>query len=105
MVPGESTADARGQLRQGRIDAAVQGYETLPYAMSLEPGVYRPVGEPISLQYQGIAFPKSSTALRDAVAAAFKSILADGTYAKIMAKWQLSANAVDRLMLNGQAQP
>jgi polar amino acid transport system substrate-binding protein len=105
VVPAESTADARGQLRQGRIDAAVQGYETLPYVMSLEPNTYRPVGEPVSLQYQGIAFPKADTALRDAVAGAFKAILDDGTYAKVMAKWQLSANSVNGLMMNGQPWP
>ena len=38
FVGTEGSADARTQLRQGRIDAAVQGGETLPYMMDLEPG-------------------------------------------------------------------
>ncbi len=33
-VPGENSIDVRNQLKQGRIDAAVQGSETLPYAQS-----------------------------------------------------------------------
>src|SRR3954447_20796722 len=45
FVGTEGSADARTQLRQGRIDAAVQGGETLPYMMDLEPGTYVPVGD------------------------------------------------------------
>ena len=39
-VPGENSIDVRNQLKQGRIDAAVQGSETLPYAQANEPGKY-----------------------------------------------------------------
>jgi polar amino acid transport system substrate-binding protein len=105
VMPAESTSDARSQLRQRRIDAAVQGYETLHYVMGLEPGVYRPVGEPLSTQFQGMAFVKSESALRDAFAGAFGEILADGTYGTIMANWGLSGNAVDRVRMNGEPWP
>ena len=37
VVGTEGSADARTQLRQGRIDAAVQGSETLGYIMEQEP--------------------------------------------------------------------
>jgi hypothetical protein len=40
FVGTDGSADARTQLRQGRIDAAAQGNETLPYIMDLEPGTY-----------------------------------------------------------------
>jgi len=105
VVPAESTADARGQLKQSRIDAAVQGAETIPYAMSLEPGVFRVLGAPISTLYQGIAFRKADTAFRDAVSDVFAGLIADGTYAKILMKWQLSGNAVSGPMLNGEKRP
>ena len=36
VVGAEGTADARTQLRQRRLDGAVQGSETLPYIMNLE---------------------------------------------------------------------
>lgn len=103
VVPAESTADARSQMRQGRVDGAVQGYETLPYMMSLEPDTYRPVGEPISLLYQGIAVRKSEPELREAVIGAFQAIIADGTYARILTSYHLSANALPAPMLNGAA--
>src|SRR5256885_453877 len=44
-VPGENSIDVRNQLKQGRIDAAVQGSETLPYAQQQESGKYRIIGE------------------------------------------------------------
>jgi len=103
-VPGENSIDVRNQLKQGRIDAAVQGSETLPYALSNEPGRYRIIGQPFALGYQGIAFRKDATALRDAVTSALDALIADGTYAAILAKWGLSANAVPKSMLNASPQ-
>ncbi len=44
FVGTEGSADARTQLKQGRIDAAVQGNETLPYVMGLEPNTYMALG-------------------------------------------------------------
>ena len=68
VVNAESTVDARSQLRQGRIDAAVQGSETIPYAFANEPNTYRVLGAPFTTGYQGVAIKKGETALRDAVA-------------------------------------
>lgn len=102
VTPAESTADARGQLKQGRIDAAVQGAETVPYAMSLEPNLYRMVGTPFTTLYQGIAFKKTDTAFRDAVADVLAGLIADGTYGKIMAKWSLPGNAVPAVLINSE---
>src|SRR5437762_9183680 len=67
FVGTEGSADARTQLRQGRIDAAVQGNETLPYLMDLEPGTYAPVGDPIATQFTGIAVPVKEKALQQAM--------------------------------------
>jgi polar amino acid transport system substrate-binding protein len=103
VVSAESTADARGQLKQGRIDAAVQGAETIPYAMSLEPNLFRVIGDPFTVLYQGMAFRKSDAAFRDTMADAFAGVIADGTYAKILAKWNLPGNALAAPLLNGEA--
>lgn len=105
VIPAESTADARGQLKQGRTDAAVQGAETIPYLMSLEPDAYRRIGATISVAFQGIAFRKADTALRDIVSETLAGLIADGTYGKIMAKWGLSDTAVEGLTLNGEKKP
>ena len=100
IVGTEGSADARTQLKQKRLDAAVQGSETLPYLMSVEPDAYAIVGDPFTRQHQGMGFAKKDTALRDAVAAALKAMIADGSYKAVLAKWNLEANAVSEVMIN-----
>lgn len=104
----EGTADnaaARAQLKQERFEGGAQGSETVPYAMTLEPGVYKPLGAPFGGAQQGIAFAKADTQLRDAVLVAFKKLIADGTYASIVAKWKLQASAVKQAAVNGAVVP
>ena len=99
-VPGENSIDVRNQMKQGRIDAAVQGSETLPYAMANEAGKYRIVGAPFTLGYQGIAFRKTDVALRAAVMEAMKALIGDGGYKAILDKHGLGANAVAEPLVN-----
>lgn len=101
VIGTEDTASARMELKQGRIVAGVQGSETLPYAMKLEPNTYRPIGEPFATSPEGIAFAKSDAKLRDAVRAALDKLVANGTYAAIVAKWGLQSSAVRQVTLNG----
>ncbi|SFU49916.1 polar amino acid transport system substrate-binding protein [Methylobacterium sp. 174MFSha1.1] len=101
FVGTEGSADARTQLKQGRIDAAVQGNETLPYVMGLEPDTYLALGTPIALQYTGIAIPVKETSLQQAVAGALDALIADGTYKALLEKWKLTENGVDKALING----
>jgi polar amino acid transport system substrate-binding protein len=103
IVGTEGSADARTQLRQKRLDAAVQGSETLPYLMDQDRGVYAILGAPFTTVYQGMAFAKKDTELRDAVAKAFADMLKDGSYDAILKKWELATAKVDKLMINGEA--
>ncbi len=103
-VPGENSIDVRNQLKQGRIDAAVQGSETLPYAQSNEAGKYRVLGAPFTLGYQGIAFRKDAAMLRAAVTDALRGMIADGTYKAILTKYGLAANGVAEPLLNAATQ-
>ena len=100
FVGTEGSADARTQLRQGRIDAAMQGNETLPYIMGLEPNTYHAVGQPIATQLMGIAVAKDATGLQQAIAEALTALIADGTYRRLLDKWKLSANAIERVTIN-----
>jgi polar amino acid transport system substrate-binding protein len=97
-----NSADARTQLKQGRVDAAVQGLETLPYLMNQEKDAYFLIGEPFAEVYQGIGFAKDNPALRDAYAAAFKALIANGEYRKILAEQGLEATALDAVYINGE---
>lgn len=102
VVGSEGSADARTQLRQGRVDGAVQGSETLPYLISLDKDTYHVVGEQFTAVYQGIAFPKTETALRDAYAGALKKLMASGEYKKIFEAWNLGGTMMDQVMINGE---
>jgi polar amino acid transport system substrate-binding protein len=93
------------ELQQGRIDAAVQGSETLPALMANAPGTYRIVAPPFTVVQQGIMFPKAETGLRDAFAAALKKLFADGTYAALIAKWGLQESAAPAPLINGAPIP
>lgn len=102
VVGTDGSADARLQLRQGRLDAAVQGGETLPYQNTLEKDAYAPIGQPFLLQYTAIGMAKDNAALSDAMTQAFGKLLADGTYKKILTKWGLQDHAVTKVVINSQ---
>jgi len=100
FVGTEGSADARTQLKQGRIDAAMQGNETLPYVMSLEPNTYIPVGTAISSQYSGIGVGKNAKELQQALAEALTALITDGAYKKILDKWKLGEDAIEKVLIN-----
>ena len=100
FIGTDGSADARTQLRQGRIDAAAQGNETLPYIMDLEPGAYASVGEPIAQQFTGIALPVKEKALQQAILEAVDALIADGTYRTLLAKWKLNDNGLEKATIN-----
>ena len=100
FVGTEGSADARTQLKQGRIDAAVQGNETLPYIMDQEPNAYTPIGETIATQFTGLAVPVKATELQQALSSALEALIADGTYKTLLAKWKLSDNGIEKVTIN-----
>ncbi|MGS0897088.1 ABC transporter substrate-binding protein [Burkholderia stagnalis] len=101
VIGTDGSADARMQLRQNRIDAAVQGGETLPYQNGLEQNAYVPIGKPFLSQYTGIGVAKDNTALSSALTTALDQMIADGSYRKLLAKWGLQEHAVAKAMING----
>ena len=103
IIGTEGSADARTQLKQGRLDAAVQGSETLPYLVELEPDTYAIVGTPFTEVYQGIAFAKTAPELRDAFAGALKALMESGEYKEIFDRYGLADAMLDRVMINGEA--
>lgn len=102
VVGAEGTADARTQLRQRRLDAAVQGSETLPYVMNLEKNTYKPLDKAIASQFTGMAIDKNDQALIAAIQGAVNDLIADGSYMKILSKWGLADNAVKTATVNGK---
>ena len=50
----------------------------------------------------GIGVLKKNTGLTAAIKAAVESLVADGTYAELLKKWNLSAFAVSQVTVNGK---
>ena len=100
FVGTEGSADARTQLKQGRLDAAVQGGETLPYMMDLEPGAYIPIGDVFAVQFTGLALNVKEKALQQAVVEALDGLIADGSYRGLLAKWKLADYGVEKATIN-----
>jgi len=100
FVGTEGSADARTQLKQGRLDAAVQGGETLPYVMDLEPGAYVPIGDVFAFQFTGLALSVKEKVLQQAVVEALDALIADGSYRALLAKWKLTDYGVEKATIN-----
>jgi polar amino acid transport system substrate-binding protein len=105
FVAGENSPDVRTQLKQGRIDGAAQGAETIPYLSEQEGGVFKLLGAPFTTAYTGIAFNKDDTAFRDLIADTLQGMIADGSYGKILEKWHLSQIAIPAITINGKPRP
>ena len=102
----DKTADARLQIMQGRVVAAVMGVDAIRYmnesANSPDRGTFLLVGNPIAVDVAGFGFAKSNGALRDVVADVVTGMMADGSYAKIFDKWQLPYAKMSAVGINGQ---
>ena len=100
VIGTEGSADARAQLRQSRIDAAMQGSETLSYLKTQEKDMYKTVGLPISEQFTGLGVSKKKPELSEAVKVALQSMVDDGSYQAILKKWDLELGAIKTVTIN-----
>jgi polar amino acid transport system substrate-binding protein len=96
----EGSADARTQLKTQRIDAAVQGNETLPYFQSQEPNSYVLIGEAFTVSLSGIPVLKTETQLRDAIKEGLERLQQKGIYDEIVKKYGLLANTLTPITIN-----
>jgi polar amino acid transport system substrate-binding protein len=86
--------DALQQLKLGLVDAYGTTVESAAYAITQQPGQFEMAGEPFGKIECGIATRKDSKDVHDAIAAALEDVQADGTYDEILAKWNLTADAL-----------
>ncbi|BBN55023.1 ABC transporter substrate-binding protein [Pseudomonas chlororaphis subsp. aurantiaca] len=100
VIGAEGSADARAQLRQSRIDAAMQGSETLPYLKTQEKDTYKTLGLPISEQFTGLGVSNKKPELAEALKSALQSMVDDGSYQAILKKWNLELGAIKTVTLN-----
>jgi polar amino acid transport system substrate-binding protein len=96
---GANLAVSSGRAEVGYADSPVVGY-----IVAQSGGTFEQSGDVFNQAPYGIALPKGTT-MTQAVQAAMKSLIADGTYGAIMKKWGTEAGAVtsDGVTINGAA--
>lgn len=98
--PLPDQASAIQALQSGRADAVLALDLTLAYNVKQNPDTFEVPAKPFGTLPVGIAFPKDSTQLRDAVAAALKVLQENGTYDELLAKWNLTDQALTGAPIN-----
>jgi polar amino acid transport system substrate-binding protein len=103
-----SDVDAQNAIRAGKASAGVNDGQVAAYtAQTAGDGKYfemvNPTDSPDGYQsvLTGIGVLKANSDLTKALQAAVQSLIADGTYGKLLAKWNLSAFAVTEATING----
>ncbi|MDP9075383.1 MAG: ABC transporter substrate-binding protein [Actinomycetota bacterium] len=99
----DKDTDALQQLKIGRSDADMNDFPVAVYNAQTSGGGndFAVAGTQFASAPYGIAIPKASTQLRDAVQAGLKAIIADGSYDRILATWQVTDGALKTAMING----
>ncbi|MBN8943718.1 MAG: ABC transporter substrate-binding protein [Rhizobiales bacterium] len=100
VIGTAGAAASRADLQQGRANAALLGAEYVTYLRQQNPGAFVAVGAPIGRNLSGLAFPRGNPALRDAVAAALTRLIANGTYATLLKKHGLEAQALAEITID-----
>jgi polar amino acid transport system substrate-binding protein len=88
-------AVSSGRAQVGFLDSQVAGY-----VVSISHGQFKLVGTPFSTAPYGFALPKNS-GLAQPFLAAVKTIMANGTYTRILTKWGAQAGAITNPQING----
>ncbi|GAB3373095.1 ABC transporter substrate-binding protein [Amycolatopsis echigonensis] len=100
----DSDNQNQNQLRTGRVAAILNDLPSAVYiSRTAGDGKFFEVvpGQPIEGGPYGMGFAKSNTKLRDAVKQALQSLVADGTYGKILQSWGVEQGAIKEAAVNG----
>ncbi len=98
----EKDTDALLQVKNGRAVADMEDFPVAAYNAKTSGGGsdFEVAGQQFEVGQYGIAVRKDDTQLRDAVQAALKAVIADGTYDQILSKWGVTQGALKTAPLN-----
>jgi polar amino acid transport system substrate-binding protein len=86
-------------VSSGRAEVGFSDAHVARYIVDTSNGQFKLTGTPFSPAPYGIALPKNGIA--QAVLAAVKDLMANGTYTKILKKWNIQAGAITNPVING----
>lgn len=103
VIGSENSGQSQQMLKQGRVEASLTGAGSLAYQNALEGDRYVPLGKPLIKFMYGMGFRKEDPQLGDELKKALAAIMLDGTYDRLMHKWNLSDDAwIQQPMINGE---
>jgi len=89
LVVLPTTTDTFQQLATSQVEAVGTTSTAGAYYVRLRPNDFKPKGDPFGLIGTGIGIRKGNTDLTNAVKRSLDSIVADGTYKKLIEKWNM----------------
>jgi polar amino acid transport system substrate-binding protein len=102
-VNGLSFDDQNGAnlaLSSGRADGVLADSPVAAYAAQQSSGKFVISGQPYGTAPYGIAIPQGN-GMAQAVLAALKVLIANGTYTQILTKWGIQSGAITSPVING----
>lgn len=100
VLPYPDQNGANLAIQSGRAQIGLADSPVAAYAVKQSNGAFKVIGQPYGTAPYGLALPKGN-GMAKPVLAALKALMADGTYAKILAKWGVQAGAISNPMING----
>jgi polar amino acid transport system substrate-binding protein len=103
IQPFDTDAEAQTRVKAGGAVADLNDTPVAAYIAqkSGNGNDFEVAGSPADAGPFGIAVNKDNTQLRDALKAAMDAIIADGSYAKVLDKWNASSGAIKTVTVNG----
>lgn len=103
LLSFDRETEAMLQVKNGRAAAGMQDYPVASYSARTSGGGedFEVVGEQIDAGPLGIGLNKENAELRDALQKAMQAIIDDGTYAELLAKYDVPLGGIDEATVNG----
>jgi polar amino acid transport system substrate-binding protein len=103
LLSFDRETEAMLQVKSGRADAGMQDYPVATYNARTSGGGndFEVVGDQIQAGPLGIGVNKDNPELRDALQKALQAVIDDGSYQKLIDKYQVPLGAVDEATVNG----
>ncbi|AUA08511.1 ABC transporter substrate-binding protein [Streptomyces samsunensis] len=99
IVPQQTNVNQA--VATGRADAMLADNTAVAYQGKLQPDLFKSVDSILlSPEPVGVAVPKKDSQLANALAATYNALIADGTYAKILKRWDITNAAITKSQVN-----